>query len=210
MPPHRVYVEAFVGGGAVLRHKRPAQREIAVDRSLDCLARLSHHVSARVFLVCADAIEFLQSYEFAGDELVYCDPPYLPELRRQKRVYRHDMTSRDHIELIATLTALPCRVMISGYPSDIYDSLLALWNREQFKARTNREWVTEAVWFNYAKPTLLHDGRFDADDARRRHTLRKRLARLHRRVVKMSVAERSELAVLMQDQLAEVKQWRKL
>jgi hypothetical protein len=31
MPPHRVYIEAFLGGGAVLRLKRPAAVNIGID-----------------------------------------------------------------------------------------------------------------------------------------------------------------------------------
>jgi hypothetical protein len=32
MPPHRVYVEAFLGGGAVLRLKRPAELQVGIDQ----------------------------------------------------------------------------------------------------------------------------------------------------------------------------------
>jgi len=32
MPPHRVYVEPFLGGGAILRHKRLAQVSIGIDK----------------------------------------------------------------------------------------------------------------------------------------------------------------------------------
>jgi hypothetical protein len=31
MPYHTVYIEAFLGHGAVLLHKRPAQRNIGLD-----------------------------------------------------------------------------------------------------------------------------------------------------------------------------------
>ena len=40
MPPHRVYIEAFVGGGAVLKTKRPAQYSIAIDRDTAGLSAL--------------------------------------------------------------------------------------------------------------------------------------------------------------------------
>jgi len=32
MPPHRVYVEAFLGGGSVMRKKRPAKLNIGIDK----------------------------------------------------------------------------------------------------------------------------------------------------------------------------------
>lgn len=31
MPPHRVYIEPFLGGGAIMRLKRPAIANIGVD-----------------------------------------------------------------------------------------------------------------------------------------------------------------------------------
>jgi hypothetical protein len=31
MPPHRTYIEAFLGGGAILRAKRPAMVNIGID-----------------------------------------------------------------------------------------------------------------------------------------------------------------------------------
>ncbi len=33
IPPHDVYIEPFVGGAGVLRHKRPAKANIAIDLS---------------------------------------------------------------------------------------------------------------------------------------------------------------------------------
>ena len=32
MPPHRVYIEPFVGGGAILRRKRPAESSTVIDQ----------------------------------------------------------------------------------------------------------------------------------------------------------------------------------
>ena len=38
MPPHRVYIEPFLGSGAVMRHKRPAERNIGIDRCPEALS----------------------------------------------------------------------------------------------------------------------------------------------------------------------------
>lgn len=40
IPPHRVYVEPFAGGGAVARMKRPARVNIAIDADTEALAAL--------------------------------------------------------------------------------------------------------------------------------------------------------------------------
>jgi len=39
MPPHRVYIEPFLGGGAILRLKRPAEVNIAMDLSAEAVAK---------------------------------------------------------------------------------------------------------------------------------------------------------------------------
>ena len=37
IPPHRVYIEPFLGGGAVMRKKRPAKINIGLDLDLSVL-----------------------------------------------------------------------------------------------------------------------------------------------------------------------------
>ncbi|MFU8773352.1 MAG: hypothetical protein ACNA8H_13155, partial [Anaerolineales bacterium] len=73
------------------------------------------------------AHEFLSAYSFSGRELVYCDPPYLHYTRTSKRRYRFDYTEQDHIELLDLLKKIPCSVMLSGYPSALYDEILTDW-----------------------------------------------------------------------------------
>ena len=73
-------------------------------------------------LRAGDGLAFLRSYPFAGDELVYCDPPYLFETRTSRRSrYTHELGDvEEHRALLDILTALPCMVMLSGYWSRLY------------------------------------------------------------------------------------------
>src|SRR5699024_8261851 len=56
--------------------------------------------------------------------------------------YHYDYDKQDHVELQALLKSLPCAVLVSGYPSTLYDELLPDWqaiemvNRE-IKRRTH-------------------------------------------------------------------------
>ena len=70
-------------------------------------------------------------YAFEGTELVYSDPPYLKGTRTSRRRYRYDYEEADHVEWLELLKALPCPVMVSGYPSALYDERLARWRRVQ-------------------------------------------------------------------------------
>lgn len=209
MPPHRVYIEAFAGGASILRHKRPAQSNIAIERDLAQLALWANNRPPSTVLICADAFAFLQAYPFQGDELVYCDPPYLPSVRRRKRVYKYEFSEGQHLELLKILGSLPCQVMVSGYPSALYDESLKGWDQELFQARTHASWVTECVWFNFQKPSVLHDARFLGDDFRERHTIRRRMTRLQRRLNSLSDPEKGEIFVWLSGKLGKTAPWPK-
>ena len=82
--------------------------------------------------------------------LHYVDPPYLPETRDRGRDYRHEMTVDDHISLLTALNGLHGMVIISGYPSAIYDDALPDWRRIELRARADRAGArTEVLWLNF-------------------------------------------------------------
>jgi DNA adenine methylase len=65
------------------------------------------------------------------------------------------MTQSDHCELLATLKQCNGKVMLSGYPSELYDHELASWNRHDFDmpnhaaAGKQKGRETEVVWTNF-------------------------------------------------------------
>ena len=120
MPPHEVYIETHLGGGAVMRNKRPARHNmgIEIDPKIIKLWAAANQIGFE--LVHGDAISFLKSYQFTGKELVYCDPPYLRETRKKYYpLYKYEYTYEQHIELLEIIKSLPCMVMISGYQSPL-------------------------------------------------------------------------------------------
>ena len=102
-----------------------------------------------VDLVHARAESYLRDYAFRGDELVYVDPPYHPETRRQQRIYRHEYDADDHEALLTQLMGLPCAVIVSGYAHPMYDALLRGWRTTEFRAKTHTDVRTETLWFNF-------------------------------------------------------------
>src|SRR5438552_278689 len=89
IPPHRTYIETHLGGGAVMRHKTPAEVNIGIDPDLAVISGFKGFDSSYQFHA-TKAEKFLTSYRFDGDEFVYCDPPYWPASRRsRRRLYRH-------------------------------------------------------------------------------------------------------------------------
>jgi DNA adenine methylase len=106
---------------------------------------------------------------------VYVDPPYLGETRaslddkkRRTADYRHDMsTAAEHEALAETLHNCKSAVLLSGYPSPLYDELYADWHRAEMTVRrpaTNTRGragagATEVIWSN--RPLQVQANLFD-------------------------------------------------
>lgn len=81
------------------------------------------------------------------DTLIYADPPYLPETRTQK-MYAQEMTVEEHVELLEALLAHRGTAVLSGYANDLYDTMLAGWERVELKAPKVEAGAsrTEVLW----------------------------------------------------------------
>ncbi len=191
MPPHATYIETHLGSGAIMRRKPPALRNIGID--LDGAALAGFSCAWPVELVHGCCHRFLEAFDFDGSELVYSDPPYLRRTRKSARRYRHDYEDADHVALLALLGRLPCRVMISGYPSALYDEHLAGWRSLSLQVMNQAGVVTEKLWFNFA-PDRLHWARFAGRNFTDRQRIKRRAESWGRRYRAMPPAER--LAVL--------------
>lgn len=177
IPPHRVYIETHLGGGAVLRNKTPAEHTIGIDRAPDVIRLFAGHFGPNFQFLVSAAEDFLEGYRFVGDEFVYSDPPYWPASRRSSRSpYRFDYTKEDHIRLLGVVRELPCPVMISGYGNPAYDRELKEWNRYTFTGTSHTGRREEIVWLNYS-PSSLHDTRFLGNTFRERQTIKRKRAR---------------------------------
>lgn len=191
MPPHRVYIETHLGGGAVMRHKLPAVRNIGIDADSMVVNSWPLHQTPNIELVHGNAEDFLTQYKFCGDELVYSDPPYHPQTRKQARVYRKDYSVEDHERLISILKTLPCMVILSGYENSLYRSVLKEWRTRTFLAKTHTDVREETLWFNFEPPSILHDARYLGHNFRERQASKRRQQRLREKVLHMDPLERA-------------------
>ena len=170
MPPHDTYIESHLGGGAIMQRKPPALRNIGIDRDQRALEKFRCPYPVERVHGCAH--RFLAEYGFRGRELVYCDPPYLKETRTSGRCYRFDYEEQDHLELLGLLKKLPCQVIVSGYPSALYDQWLAGWESLELQVMNQGGVRTEKVWFNF-RCERVHWARY----AGKNHTDRQRIKR---------------------------------
>ncbi|CZW18901.1 DNA adenine methylase [Enterobacter cloacae] len=206
MPPHQTYIESHLGGGAVMRNKKAAQRNIGLDIDATVIELWKSQFPNICELYQVDAVAFLESYTYDGQELVYVDPPYVPETRRRDKVYRCDYTESQHIRLLKCLLTLPCKVMLSGYDSELYNRELSGWHKVSFPAKTHVEMRDETVWMNYEPPARLHDSRYLGETFRDRQTIQRRQARLRSRIQNLDPAERYDLLEWMQQHYGNVEE----
>jgi len=107
-----------------------------------------------VSLECRPALELITDFGQHPDCLLYVDPPYLGSTRgKNYDYYQHDMRGEDdHRELADALLGCRAAVVLSGYPSPVYDELYAGWGRVEMSASTGQggAWSnrTEVLWSN--------------------------------------------------------------
>ena len=115
-----------------------------------------------VVIECRDAMEVCRAHD-GPETLHYVDPPYLPETRSRgklsctKHRYNHELDKADHGRLLHGLKALSGAVVISGYPSPLYDdTLLPQWVRvERAALADGARPRREVLWVN---PKAVRDG----------------------------------------------------
>lgn len=209
MPPHHTYVEAFLGGGAILLAKRPAAVNVGIDIDDAVIHewwRKKNQINMQLQLVNENALAWLYTNHLGGnltpDTLVYCDPPYLMSTRTsQRQFYTFEMGEEaEHRALIGVLRELKCMVMLSGYWSPLYADLLHDWRTFSFQAMTRGgTMATEWVWMNYPAPVALHDYRYLGDNFREREHFKRQKERWTERLAKMPVLKRQALLLAIEE-----------
>jgi DNA adenine methylase len=187
-----------------MRHKRPAALNIGIDRdpaAVRAAAAIAGNGGARFLFEVGDALGFLAGYPFAGDELVYCDPPYLFETRSAGRgIYDYELGDDRHPALLDILAGLPCMAMVSGYWSELYATRLAGWQATSFPAMTRGgRQATEWLWCNFPPPVALHDYRHLGASFRERERIRRKKQRWTERLHRLPALERQALLAAMQE-----------
>jgi len=194
IPPHEVYIETHLGGAAILSQKKPAKLNIGIDLDSTVIDHWNNSGINNVTWLNTDSLSWLQQYQFTGNEFIYCDPPYLHSTRKSNHRYRFDYTDQQHIALLQLLKSLPCNVMVSGYPSELYDDLLAGWETHTYQSQTRGGWsATEKLWMNYSKPKVLHDYSYVGTNYRERERIKRKKLRWIDRLNNMDAVEKQTL-----------------
>ena len=94
-----------------------------------------------------DALHVIPLYD-RPNALIYADPPYLPSLRGGH--YKEDVDEDYHIKLAGVLRECLAAVVVSGYPSALYEKLYAGWTRvdKEDVAVNAGSKRTESLWLS--------------------------------------------------------------
>lgn len=192
MPAHDTYIETHLGSGAVMLRKPRAARSIGIDIDPETIAQLPELTGVEV--ENCDALEYLNEFDFesAGRTLIYADPPYLHSTRTSRKRYRFEYSDNDHRRLIATLRMVSCcgaMVMISGYPSRLYDHLLADWRTTEFQVMTRGGPRTEKLWMNFETGSV-HWVTFAGNDYIDRQRIKRKAERWKNKYLDLPPGER--------------------
>lgn len=209
-PVHSGYAALFLGSGGEFKRKKPAQVNLGVDLNPQVIQLWNN--AAPTFpnnvtwsFQVGNAIEFLKSLigvtHFMGipieQWLIYLDPPYPAETYRGlfNSQYDFELTPSGHDELLQLIIQLKCMIQISTSPNLKYDTWLSKWNKHEFRSMTRRGPQNELLYYNYPKPTLLHDSKFTGKNYRERERIKNRVERNTSRLLEMEATERNAILV---------------
>jgi hypothetical protein len=201
MPPHDTYIETHLGGGAIMKRKPPALNNIGID--LDPKPLAAFECDYPVHRVNGCAHRFLAEYDYQGSELIYSDPPYLHRTRSSQRRYRFDYQEHEHIELLELLKTLPCNIIVSGYPSSLYEERLSGWRSLELQVMNQGGVRTEKLWFNFTVDRV-HWASYAGKNFTDRQRIKRKASNWGRRYQALPRAER--LAVLAAMMAVEVQE----
>lgn len=108
----------------------------------------------RVVILNDDAVDVIRRQD-GEHTLFYLDPPYLHETRATEGDYEFEMSLDQHIKLIETIFQCQGKVLLSGYPNDLYDRELRSWRHSDFQidnkasSAKQKRIMTERVWMNF-------------------------------------------------------------
>lgn len=161
----RLIIRSFMGFGSNATHKKSGFRSSS-NRSgttpardwlnyPDQLGAIVERLRG-VTITNRDACEVMAAHD-APETLHYVDPPYVFATRADAAAdYAHEMTDGQHRDLLTFLRTLKGKVMLSGYPCQMYDDALPGWVRiERKHLADGARGRTEVLWMNFERGGFL-------------------------------------------------------
>lgn len=178
IPRHKFYYEPFAGTAAIAK-TLPASGTIKHlnDLNKTVLDEITLPRDHTVIKTSVGAMDIIQILTTAGtNTFAFIDPPYLHTVRYSNKLYKHEMTEIDHIQLLSAVKSLKCKCMIIHPACELYDLALQSWRSVQIKIRYNTKTSIEKIYMNYPKQEL-QTYKFIGDDCWRRQAIKRKAQR---------------------------------
>lgn len=118
-----------------------------IKRMGPVVERLQH-----VSLECRPALDVINAYGEHDEVLIYADPPYLGTTRSSRQYGVEMSADTEHRALAEVLHECAATVVLSGYPSPLYEALYGSWHRHELAAFTGQAGTNgrrvEVLWSN--------------------------------------------------------------
>jgi len=207
IPPHDIYIEPFLGSGAIMRYKLPAPlQNIGIDLDVQVIYLWNQTIKEKQLasfdMMDGCGIEYLRklrtgkkNFPSWAKVFIYLDPPYLIKSRRDQRdYYLFEMCETSHIELLKIITGInKYKIAISCYENDLYKEYLKNWNCIKFNSTTRHGTALEYLYMNYKSPDKLHDYRYLGKDFRERERIKNKIYRHLKRLKSLPALERNAI-----------------
>jgi DNA adenine methylase len=86
------------------------------------------------------------------ETLFYCDPPYVHDSRGDTKAYGFELTDAQHKMLASKLAKIKGRAAVSGYRSQLYETLFKGWTRIDSPIKQThsvKQPRQESLWINF-------------------------------------------------------------
>lgn len=183
-PKHDIYIEAFLGSGAIIKRKSPAILNLGFDLSGDIIKK--YDAGQGFNFSVTDSISFIHLatplinmiHDQLQKILIYCDPPYLMHTRRSnEKLYKFELSQDRHIFFLDAISKLNCYVVLSCYDNEIYKSKLSPWKTLQIPTQTRKGKAIETLYYNFSDTLLKHQYNFIGGTFRERAAKQGRIKR---------------------------------
>ena len=208
MPIHDIYIEGFLGSGAILKIKKPAKINYGFEINSDIIPKFFPMAAgihkndvkgSDVIVFNLDFIKWLQvsspffqmSAALGLKVLLYLDPPYLIKTRKNPiKVYKNELSESDHVALLSELLKLDCYVMISCYDNEIYRLMLQSFHNISYNVKLRSGSCIEYLYYNFSDNIPKNEYTFLGNNFRERAKNKSRIQRTVAKFLKMNPGER--------------------
>jgi DNA adenine methylase len=206
MPPHRVYIEPFLGSGAIIRTKKLAEINIGIELAEEVIN--NYHSSPTGYTVvnsCGISCLKLLCQTAEADTLIYADPPYPMDSRKWKgKKYKNELSNSDHEQLLSTLLKTKAKVIISTYPNALYADYLSEWRVLEYNSSTWQGSAKELLYMNFPEAAVLHDYRFLGKNKTEKQQIRRKIEREIKKLKALPHLEREAIINAVNDHAVEI------